>query len=173
MSRAPKWYEVRTSIWATGWFRNNPSDAERLLAMYLLTCPQRLTSGPFEVDMGEAAHHLNWSIGKLEQVWERLDNAGFFIEEDGLVELMPMGFFRHHKPGSVRPSIPLAVKRAIFDRDGSTCVVCGSPDRPEIDHIVPWSRGGTNDLSNLRILCRRCNVDKGDKLDSEWMEVDE
>ena len=32
-----------------------------------------------------------------------------------------------------------------------------------IDHILPVSRGGQNDLSNLRVLCGYCNMSKGSK----------
>jgi hypothetical protein len=34
--------------------------------------------------------------------------------------------------------------------------------QPEVDHIVPVSRAGENDLSNLQILCRGCNMAKSD-----------
>ncbi len=30
-----------------------------------------------------------------------------------------------------------------------------------MDHLVPISRGGTNDPRNLQVLCRRCNGSKG------------
>lgn len=42
------------------------------------------------------------------------------------------------------------------------CVVCGSIERLCIDHILPLSRGGTNDKSNLQSLCWECNAYKGD-----------
>lgn len=35
------------------------------------------------------------------------------------------------------------------------------PNSPEIDHIVPVARGGTDDKSNLRIICRLCNTSIG------------
>lgn len=39
---------------------------------------------------------------------------------------------------------------------GDPCAYCGKPSR-EIDHIVPVSRGGTSEWSNLTMACRRCN----------------
>lgn len=53
----------------------------------------------------------------------------------------------------------------VFDRDGYRCQRCGASGANgaelTVDHIVPVSRGGTNDPSNLRTLCRSCNSRKG------------
>jgi hypothetical protein len=55
-------------------------------------------------------------------------------------------------------------RRAVFERDGESCAFtdangnrCGSRARLEIDHITPRARGGSNDPTNLRLLCRRHN----------------
>ena len=32
----------------------------------------------------------------------------------------------------------------------------------EIDHIIPLSRGGTDELQNLQTLCYNCNREKSD-----------
>jgi len=42
------------------------------------------------------------------------------------------------------------------------------PDAPEVDHIVPMSRGGGHLRANLQVLCRACNGSKGNQLESEW-----
>lgn len=33
-----------------------------------------------------------------------------------------------------------------------------------VDHVIPKSKGGTNDLKNKQILCCKCNSEKSDKL---------
>ena len=33
-----------------------------------------------------------------------------------------------------------------------------------VDHIVPRSKGGTRDMSNVQLLCARCNNQKGNKI---------
>jgi hypothetical protein len=42
------------------------------------------------------------------------------------------------------------------------CANCGKPANT-IDHIIPLSRGGTNDLENLQPMCWKCNKAKGSK----------
>ena len=50
--------------------------------------------------------------------------------------------------------------------NGRTCYLCGELIRVGTgtrDHVVPLSRGGTNDWSNLRPAHRWCNSKKGSK----------
>lgn len=44
------------------------------------------------------------------------------------------------------------------------CVCCGSKEKLSVDHIKPVSKGGTDDITNLQILCKSCNSSKGAKL---------
>ena len=36
-----------------------------------------------------------------------------------------------------------------------------------IDHVIPQSRGGTDHLENLQLLCEACNSLKGDRLQED------
>ncbi len=44
-------------------------------------------------------------------------------------------------------------------------VASGHPDfrRFEVDHVIPRSRGGTDHIDNLQLLCGHCNRIKGDR----------
>lgn len=41
------------------------------------------------------------------------------------------------------------------------CADCGSCEDLTVDHVIPLVKGGTNAPINLRVLCRRCNSQKG------------
>lgn len=43
------------------------------------------------------------------------------------------------------------------------CLACGSTKNLSADHVVPLSKGGTNYISNIQVLCKRCNSKKKDK----------
>lgn len=59
----------------------------------------------------------------------------------------------------------------ILERDGYVCRRCGATDDLQMDHLIPVSRGGTNDLDNLAILCRPCNLNKRAKTWDEWVNA--
>jgi 5-methylcytosine-specific restriction endonuclease McrA len=52
----------------------------------------------------------------------------------------------------------------VFLRDDGACVLCGSREDIQFDHIIPHSRGGSSTADNLRILCRVCNGKRGARI---------
>lgn len=51
------------------------------------------------------------------------------------------------------------------------CAKCGSGQDLTRDHIIPLVKGGTNDPSNIRIVCRSCNSRKGAKVQQNGPSV--
>jgi hypothetical protein len=60
--------------------------------------------------------------------------------------------------------VPDSLRAAVLVRDGGRCRKCRRATNLEIDHIVPVSKGGKTEESNLQVLCRRCNRAKYKKL---------
>jgi hypothetical protein len=70
-------------------------------------------------------------------------------------------------PPALDRTIPLDIRRRVYLRDARRCQSCGRSDREvelHIDHIYPWSRGGPSIEENLQLLCRDCNLSKGNRV---------
>lgn len=63
----------------------------------------------------------------------------------------------------------------VFERDGWVCHLCHKVTlkdqrgtlhsrAPELDHIIPISKGGEHSYANTACSCRRCNAEKSDKI---------
>ena len=53
-------------------------------------------------------------------------------------------------------------KKRVLKRDNYQCQQCGETEgEMHLDHIVPRRLGGSEDDSNMQILCKRCNLSKG------------
>ena len=82
------------------------------------------------------------------------------------VEIVPATSMPRRYKIPVRPRW-LAIRFMVLKRDGYRCQMCGiaakdDPDvRLEVDHVIPRSRGGTDDPMNLWVLCFDCNHGKG------------
>lgn len=66
--------------------------------------------------------------------------------------------------------VPKSLRYDILKRDGFRCQGCGKSPASQpgvvlhVDHIIPLSKGGTNDPDNLVTLCGDCNIGKAAKL---------
>lgn len=65
--------------------------------------------------------------------------------------------------------LPKGKKRLqVLKNDNFKCVFCGrgkGETKLHIDHIIPKSKGGTDDIENLQTLCSECNLSKSDNLE--------
>ncbi len=66
--------------------------------------------------------------------------------------------------------VPESIRYQVLKRD-RRCQLCGGgPEASplQVDHIVPRSQGGSNDISNLQVLCALCNRGKSNKDDEDF-----
>ena len=64
-------------------------------------------------------------------------------------------------------------RNMIYNRSEGHCGICGRfipLEEYTIDHIIPLSKGGTNDLDNLQACCSFCNKAKDDSMGEEFFE---
>jgi hypothetical protein len=61
------------------------------------------------------------------------------------------------KTAAPRTHISASVRRQVWLSCNSKCSRCRSFQALQIEHIKPWSKGGSNDVENLTLLCRNCN----------------
>ena len=76
---------------------------------------------------------------------------------------------KYNTAPKTRKPISGRVRQNVLMRDNYTCQICGATVKDgaklEIDHIVPFSKGGTNHENNLQVLCRQCNREKHNRED--------
>lgn len=60
----------------------------------------------------------------------------------------------------------------VAKRDGMVCQICKKnilPEEAQYDHIIPWSKGGSSEESNIRILCQECNAKRSNNFEREML----
>lgn len=69
---------------------------------------------------------------------------------------------------SERAKMTDSIRYDVLKRDGFKCQICGASAQDgatlHVDHIIPVSKGGKTEMSNLQTLCDRCNLGKSNKL---------
>ena len=89
-----------------------------------------------------------------------------FIEDINHDSVIPLDYQKKENKNK-RDTIPSGIRYKVLKRDRHTCRGCGAraPDvELEVDHIIPISKGGTDELSNLKTLCKDCNIGKWNKV---------
>ena len=62
----------------------------------------------------------------------------------------------------------------VYQKYNGKCALCGRYLKYDascmtLDHIIPLSKGGTNDIENLQLSCKRCNLLKSDYMPFEFV----
>jgi 5-methylcytosine-specific restriction endonuclease McrA len=73
------------------------------------------------------------------------------------------------------------LRRRLCEQQNWRCCYCGirmegtgsANDAPSFEHIMPLSKGGSHELVNLVIACRKCNIERGSEILDVHLLVDE
>jgi len=86
--------------------------------------------------------------------------------DGGLIHLIYKSCLSSSHNKSKRRPIPQYTKilKQLLCRYNFMCVYCSSEENLTIDHIFPVSKGGSDDVGNLQILCKSCNSKKGSRV---------
>lgn len=98
---------------------------------------------------------LHLSYEELSKYYHKLDEIGF--------ETTTKKYYSKNQRKLMTPELRLKIK----ERDRYTCQICGKVMYDEvglhIDHIHPVSKGGKTVVSNLQVLCSKCNGRKSNR----------
>ena len=91
-----------------------------------------------------------------------------------LIEESTIPFYKKNKKARLyKRNVKLwhRIIKEVFKRDNYTCQYCGEVGgKLEADHIIPFSKGGSDDIINLLTSCRKCNRQKKDKPYEEFIK---
>ncbi|MEJ2025571.1 MAG: HNH endonuclease [Deltaproteobacteria bacterium] len=98
----------------------------------------------------------------LEEYGREIHSVSFSVKLPAVVRLLKM---------VKRPKTPIKFSRQnIYARDKYRCQYCGDKFAPEdltYDHVLPRSRGGRTEWSNIVTCCVECNRRKGGRTPME------
>jgi hypothetical protein len=98
----------------------------------------------------------------------RLDYKPDLDEEVG--DFLSSDFRNRIRLHKLDPQRWKVIRMQVFARDNYTCHYCGTVGGElECDHIIPFSKGGSDDMDNLVTACLKCNRSKKDKSYEEFI----
>lgn len=121
----------------------------------------------------DVRRHGRFAVNVYTRRWKTVRNCCMLIAAHRRGELSRAELLASAPRAGVRKTLAFATRLAIFRRDRFRCALCA--DSPatsptcelHIDHILPLSRGGGNEIDNLRTLCSGCNLRRRHETDEE------
>lgn len=134
----------------------------------MILCRIYEENGPIEYHPIRLSAYCGTRESVLTKAVDRLIVLGRIEVQDGMLsdpDMRQVGF----RGDAVRKPIPANVRGDVMAE--GACAYCGRKEGPfEIDHIMPWSRGGSDSRENLTLACRPCNRSKRDMTPEEWLQ---
>lgn len=151
---------IHPKIWTDESFIVLPQNARLLLLAVGTFCDYATR---FPVNMQALAEHCGWAWD--QEAYDQLVTSGLISVAEGNATI---NFTFGHPRAYV--SKWEALRSAVFERDGHACQYCGDTENLHCDHVMPKSRGGSDEMDNLVTACGPCNMSKGAKTPEEWRQ---
>lgn len=153
--------------YASQWYQQNKERQRELNRRWIAANTERWRqyrqSWYFENKEHMREVNQRWRDKNVEQ-WR---SFGKRWRDDNLQKARELERLKAHKRRALKRQSSGSFTRegweALCLRYGGKCLCCGSSEALTIDHVVPLSKGGTNDIQNIQPLCNSCNIRKGVK----------
>ena len=152
-----------SEVWAYSISSNSLLDVA-----YCFMCFFPVYDSYLQIAMGKP-NRFTELIAKLNK-WEReTDEIGDEMSDESAAEeqISEEILLKAREAAEQRIKVMPALRWRVFQRDGWKCVACGRGSQDgvilHIDHIVPRSKGGRDELKNYQTLCHLCNIGKSNR----------
>lgn len=163
-NRLGNWNTVLTRIGAP--ISKRHAIPDEVLFHNLVTVWQALGNQPRRTDMNCEGSRVSSSTYESRfGGWRRALEA--FVEwANASDELYDLPRYEKPKSNRIKRDISWRCRARVLMRDGARCQLCGATPQKgatlHIDHVIPFSKGGGNEIENLQVLCEYCNLGKSD-----------
>lgn len=135
--------------YAQRWRKNNFERSKQLQREWAKNNPEKLRAKQRKY------YHLYREVRKLStRKWQQANP-----EKVRLLSQITTAHYNARKHGA-EGTFTAKEWLALCDYYGNKCLACGEQEPLTIDHVIPTSKGGRNDIANIQPLCVRCNSSK-------------
>ena len=144
-----------------------------------------LTNGKFYIAHNESGAIIKVTDIKQAQNFYSIERAiaqknkcpgkcsGYYFIDTSIVDVIESSGESESKRKIKHKRFSNRKRRSIYEKTQGHCYLCGELvkfNSFEVDHKIPLSKGGTDDISNLYCSCHKCNKIKRNIYYEDFME---
>lgn len=149
------------------------SPSEKLVLVSAVHYSARVEAGREWPSQADVADELGLNKKTVREAYKKLEALGYIdrqsryasnghrLPDHVVVNVEAMNPPATPAAKANRKAVTRSLALAVFDRDGYACKHCGTRQSLTVDHVIPVSRGGSDEMDNLQTLCGPCNSIKG------------